>query len=96
MTLEQFTRLCQQEWSDRCGDVTGLSLTAESRAELAAATLLDSGTGAVATPPLGDDGEPVPVGLLLTEILNRVTRTVVKVSGSAGVDLVHVARPIPA
>ena len=94
MTLDQFTRLCQQEWADRCGDVTGLSLVGESRAELTGEIAGSPGvTFTTQLPPVLDGRQ---VGALLTEIANPVTRSVVKVSASDSADLAHVARPVAA
>jgi hypothetical protein len=94
LTLDQFRELCQHEWADRCGDVTGLSLTGESRAELAGEIVDDADVRFIHEMPA--DFGPQRLGVLVTEIANPVTRSVVRVSGADSVDLVHVARPVPA
>ena len=78
MKLAGFNALCEREWGDARGDVTGLRLTDESYAELTVDTLI-SGTPEVILLPRG-------------ELFNPVTRTVVKVAGGASEDRAEVRR----
>ena len=79
MKLSEFRGLCDREWGEARGDVTRLRLTDESYAELAEDALISGAGGESMLLPLG-------------ELLNPVTRSVVKVTAGASTDLAEVVR----
>lgn len=79
MKLSEFNDLCDREWANGRSDVVALRLTDESYKELAEDALIRGAAGA-------------PVLLPLGEMLNPVTRSVVKVTGGASANLIEVAR----
>ena len=79
MKLTEFNALCEREWGEACGDVTGLSLTDESRAELLDDALIQG---------IQADTILLPRG----ELFNPVTRSVVKITGGASEDTASVRR----
>jgi len=82
--LAEFNALCEREWNEARGDVTGLRLTDESYAELAREVL--------------ERAESLPLDVMLgakaaaDEAVNPVTRSVVKVTGGASIDSAEVYR----
>jgi hypothetical protein len=81
VTLGEFEELCVREWASR-GDVIEIALPEPSVAELSADVLL-SGRGIESSWRWGDEDNPVlpaPVGAPVIEVLNPVTRSVVKVT----------------
>ena len=87
MKLTEFNTLCDREWGEARGDVIGLRLTDESLSEFETDLLIhpDDRCRSLLNP---------------FELVNPVTRSVVKVTGGASVDAVEVyryyARPHPA
>ncbi len=83
MKLTEFRELCQREWGEARSDIVGLRLTDESYAELASDVL-------TAAEPIGWpmtlSAEPA------CEVVNPVTRSVVKVARGADADSAEVRR----
>ena len=78
MKLAEFNALCDREWAKpKRGDVVSLLLTGPSAAELC----VDLLTGVPGYGFLVDDPDAAagPVGALVSEIVNPVTRTPVKI-----------------
>jgi hypothetical protein len=95
MKYDDFAQLCDREWTAEppFGDVTALSLTGPSAAELAAEAFGSGGPVEFT----GPDGEPLAgppagaCGIGLTEIVNPVTRSVAKVTAGAESDTATVS-----
>ncbi len=90
MILDEFTRVCQDEWLANASDVTALELTGESYAELV--------SEAVSQPQLiGEAWQTNSAGDAtawnVTKLINPVTRSQVLVSGVSAVDMVIVRKP---
>jgi hypothetical protein len=93
LKYDEFAGLCDREWlkgADKMefGDVTALSLTDESLAELSGEAFAVSTDSLPAgfPPPGGAD-----VGVLVTEAVNPVTRSAVKITGGAESDTATVS-----
>lgn len=89
MNLDQFNALCEHEWGHggAFNDVVALHLTDESLADLSG-DIANNGSpfDYALGNPFGDEPKPVAVGFRASEVVNPVTRTVVKVTGGAGED----------
>jgi hypothetical protein len=85
--LAEFSALCEREWGEARGDVVGLLLTDESLSEFETDLLIhpDDQCRSLLNP---------------FDLVNPITRSVVKVTGGASVDSAEVyryyARPHPA
>ena len=86
MTLAEFRDLCEREWGEARGDVTGLRLTDESFAELGRDVVAEGVANDFELLRLHD--EPVNV----TRIRNPLTGSVVKIDKSADSDTAEVRR----
>lgn len=79
MKLTEFRELCEREWGEARGDVTGLSLTDESAEELWRDKLMQ-----------GFQDEEIL--LPSDQLFNPVTRTIVKITKGADEDTASVRR----
>ena len=79
MKLAEFHALCEREWGEARGDVTGLHLTDESLGEFETDLLIhpDDRCRTLLNP---------------VDVVNPITRSVVKVAGGASVDSAEVYR----
>lgn len=87
MTLDQLRALCNDQWNQDYGDVTALSLTAESLSEFSCETITHGDPFQSAE--LRVRGKRVPaartgVGVLVTGAINPVTRSVIKIGLAVG------------
>ena len=97
MKLGEYKDLCDREWSEARGDVQALHLTNGSLLELSCEILL---AGAEDEPwlfpmiPLitSEDVADIRAGAVCREILNPITRSVVRISGDSGQDMAEVRR----
>jgi hypothetical protein len=81
--LDQFRTLCHSEWhSDLRGDVQALRLTGPSLAELTAEVLADPEQSVMPTilRITPEQAENMTAGASLTEIVNPVTKSTVRVN----------------
>lgn len=95
MKLAEFSALCDREWGEARGDVTGLRLTDESYRELGNEVIIDGGR-TLPVPLLLDideaDLEAIRAGEFFPPLLNPVTRSPVKVTKGASIDSAEVYR----
>ncbi len=100
MKYAEFAALCQREWfhdPDLRGDVCALTLTRASLSELSEDVVTIGGDpcrSLVLRVP-ADCGHGI-AGALAAELANPVTRTPVKVTGEASLDMYQVNRVVPA
>jgi hypothetical protein len=81
--LAEFNALCDREWAKpKRGDVVSLLLTGPSAAELCADVL--SGVPGFGFLPDDPDAAVGPVGAIVREMINPITRTAVKVRVKKG------------
>lgn len=95
MKLTEYRELCEREWGEARGDVTGLHLTDESYEELLRDVLMDGGR-THPVPLILNIGKSELAALRAGEsfppLLNHITRTQVKVTKGAGEDKAQVRR----
>ena len=90
MKLAEFNALCDREWSKRDrggrGDVVLLTLTGPGAAELTADVLGDHSAAFIPLPPhiAPEEAAEFRAGASLGELLNPITRTVVKIKTKEG------------
>lgn len=87
MTLDQLRTLCHDQWmQEHRGNVIGLSLTGESLSELSAETITHGDPFQSAVLRVREEDVPAlrtGMGVLVTEAVNPVTRSVIKISLAA-------------
>ena len=87
MKTAAFTALCCREWAQEArGDVTGLTLTAESLRELAEDVVTDPFPAPKVLRIAEHDLGATTSGLSLRRLVNPVTRSDVEVAGGAAGD----------
>ena len=95
MTLAEFRGLCEREWGEARGDVTGLSLTDESYDEFYRDVLMDGGRTHPVPLVLSIDKSELAAlraGEFFPPLLNHITRSPVKVTKGADEDAASVRR----
>lgn len=97
MKLAEFKALCDREWGEARGDITGLSLTNDSLREFTTDVLLAGAQDQPFLFPLvplygSDEIANIRAGAVCSKVLNPVTRTVVDISGGADEDKAEVRR----
>lgn len=93
MKYAEFTALCQQEWLNGHGDLTGLSLTDESYQELAVDAIIDPAVIVPTVLRIREEDLPAMSAGELTELVNPVTRSTVRAVGGASIDMMQISRP---
>lgn len=92
MTVDEFNRLCRDEWEHGHGDVTTLHLTSQSGEELRQDMILSPGCDFFLFSGIDgicDDDPP------LSRISNPITRTPVRIKdGETSRDFFEVMRPV--
>jgi hypothetical protein len=86
MTLDDFYALCDRAWSDAesRGDVIELRLVPASRSELCVEVLTTGPSLASMRNLINDDAlDGIAASSLVTDVVNPVTRSAVKITGSS-------------
>jgi len=95
VTLAEFRDLCEREWGEARGDVTGLCLTGESYEELFRDVIMDRDQSCVHFPLLVDESDLEALrtgGSVIPRLVNPITRGPVKVTKGTDSDTAEVRR----
>ena len=92
MKLAEFHALCEREWREARGDVTGLNLTEDSRRELVNDVLINGAQDSLLLLIEKSELSAIRAGAGISEVTNPITRSAVKITGGASVDSAEVYR----